>query len=323
MGLVFFYILWYNRSMSMGNVKHSIQIEEIKDDIFSDDIKTSALIEEIEAAEVAARQANIEKQIENSQPSWFEKASEKIKHEISGKKEAFNNKIADLKTEKPKDPRVKKVSLGKKVTSLGLVVNNLRPAKAKKGKISLAGRANALVPGGISKKTVVELSVTGALIVAGAEVWVWNLAHPVVTPTDNSPAIEVPVTGDVSTDGDSPFAENVEVNSDASQEDEKPATEETGTNTYTTRSVNYRQSVSGTTDTNTTNEKKPADSTAGKKPAAAVQPEGAAVDGSWDDSYDSNWPTNYEAVDENETGDGNDDGSSDGEDAEQQENEEG
>lgn len=273
----------------MGNVKRSIQIEEVKDDVFSDDIKTTAIIEEIEAAEAAARKAKIEKQIENSQPSKAKLATEKIKSKFGKVKQSLSNKRKDIKTKTPKDPRVKKVSL--------------------KARISAAAKKiNKLAPQGISKKTIVEACMAGALIVVGVEIWAWNFSHPLFSNHTNE-TVEVPVTGNVGSandamDDDSPFAtepatSTTEQAKDTSAENVKSEEKATSTN-ISTNNYTYTQRRTSTSSTS----KQTSNSTATSQKSTINY--GTTTDDNWNDSYDSNWPTYDEPAEQqgSEAGEG-------------------
>lgn len=288
--------------MNKGNVKRFIEIEEIRDDIFSDEIKTTALIEEIEAAEAAARQANIDKQIESSQPTKLQKLQGKLSEKVAELKTGVSERVAELKEKKPVDPRVEKVSLKKKLTKK--VERAERAKKAPKIKIKpvkqprlaeLASRINALAPQGVAKKSVVELSIVAALVVTGVEIWAWDLSHPLFS--NGETEISVPVTGKVEngeTDDDSPFAD-VEAASEKAEEkaenDGSGNSENTGaTNTSTSGSRTYSAGAQSQTKTASNTTKTTTKSYSGAVSGSTY------VDGSWNDNYDSDWPT-YEEPD--------------------------
>ena len=264
--------------MNTGNVKRSIQIEEVKDDIFSDDIKTTALIEEIEAAEAAAKRAKIEKQIENSQPTKTQRIGKSIAEKSNILKDLFKNKLADLKTKQPKDPRVKKTSLKSKIGGF-------------------AGKINKLAPEGVSQKTIVEACIAAALIVAGVEIWAWNFSHPLFQSSNDK--IEVPITGDTEPvnepDDDSPFATQEEKKEEKTEEDKA----EGGESQTSGNTVNYTRPANRVLSNNTSQPKNTSKKSSSST-NSAKQYTGTTVDNDWNDSYGENWPTYEEPQQEPE-----------------------
>ena len=275
MSLVFFTVLWYNRVMSMGNVKHSIQIEEIKDDIFSDDIKTTALIEEIEAAELVAKRAKIERQIENSQPNRMQVLGKKLVNKATDTKENIIKAFADLKMKQPKDPRVKKVSIRQRLEDI------LR-------------KINSLAPNGVSRKTLIEACLVGALAVAATEIWAWNLSHPLFK-SKSGENIEVPIAGDI-IDSNEEEEDSPILNTDETAVEQKE--EKSDSNNTSTGETNIRNyTTSRQNSTTSTRQKATNNSKAKTTTTTTTTPKNTAttIDGEWNDNYNSGWPTYEES----------------------------
>ena len=296
----------------MGNVKRSIEIKDLSEDVFSDEIKTAALIEEIEAAEKSARLASIEKQIDASQQGKIQNLGREIARKARQKKHALSEKLAEMRTKTPKDPRVKKHTLKNSVKKLKTGTKKLAASAKSQGGVlkRLAQRINALAPEGIANKTVVEICVAGALIVAGAEIWAWNLTHPLFERKDAE--VVVPITGKPAADNlddDSPMlGESQENKSESTPETTENNTENTGgtsTGNYTVRNTG---SVSSTSTTTTNTSKKTTTSTS--KTTTSTKNNSVNVDNAWNDSADSNWPTydDEPAVDEGDAQAGDDAG---------------
>ncbi|MBQ9019965.1 hypothetical protein IJ096_01430 [Candidatus Saccharibacteria bacterium] len=111
--------------MNNGFVKRKIEVENFDEDIFSDEIRTGAIIEEIEAAETAARQAKIEKEIEAGQPSVVQRLKMKAFHRGNKIKEQVRNAKEDLTTKVPEDPRVERTTLRDRITDGGAWISRL------------------------------------------------------------------------------------------------------------------------------------------------------------------------------------------------------
>lgn len=321
----------------MGDVKRKILINDYDEDVFSDDIKTNAIIEEIEEAEFAARQVQIDRQIDASQPTLLQKIWANISEKRHNIKKTAAETIAHLRTKRPDDPRVEKRSLLKQADmaskkmatklrrpriiinhSNQVVVKNTHAPKLhfwrdSRPKLPLTAKMQNVE---VSRKSVVQLCITSVLIVVAAELWAWNFIHPLYRGQNVD---KIPVTGSADTSGmviddgetanapEKPSQTETESSknetaSEIEQQDSEPAaiTEPNAANNYRY----YGGANSAAPQQTSANTSKRSTSAANntKRPATSTKQNNTVnIDSNWNDKYAENWPpVDQENIDESD-----------------------
>ncbi len=144
---------------TVGTTPRKIKITVSDMDAFSDEIKVSGLIDEIETAEINARKALLERQIKESQPR--------------------------MKLHLPK-LTLPRLSLSK--ITLPKASLPKRAIKSKVPRESIFTKFNALAPNGVEIKTLVTICISAAALVTATELGIWAYTH-------KSEVQEVPKTG--------------------------------------------------------------------------------------------------------------------------------
>lgn len=323
--------------MYAGNVKRSITIDDGGDDVFSDEIKTTALIEEIEAAEYAAKQARIEQQIAASHPTVWQKVGAKMASRGKKMKVAMKQKMTEMAMAAPDDPRVEKVRIGKRLRNVALVITARAKTtflKKRSGKpknvdvinleseseptqgaktvfLRLRDKVNSLAPEGVSRKQLIEYCMIGALIVIAGEIWAWNLTHPL---SFAPPVEKVPVTGNVEAENEetreveTQKTEAAETAHDEEQAEKNESGSDEGSDYAPANQYyyNYRQAANSgggageQTATPAANESARRDSKRASGQAKIATPDTENIDSGWDDHYADNWPSYDEEQEEQE-----------------------
>ena len=197
----------------------TIEVEQISEvDAFSDDVKVGGLIEEIEAAEAAARKAQIRRQIRESQPGILTRAGRRISGLMQRKAKDFREGMRVLTARLPEEPKIARSKAA-------------RAEKAPKTRPVVKKAKRQIEWPTFTRAQVVRACVMAGLVTAAGELGIWAATHPYIYTVS-----EVPKTGQVvEADEDSPMTteEKAETTQESTTE-ETTTSETTGTVKRTT-----------------------------------------------------------------------------------------